>query len=567
MTPQTPTLHHSSTHNFTTHPTQTTTLPSQQQQDRLSTAADHNEVVKGDAVAAARLRLALAAALQSANLAAPSGTKAAKAAKLGPLQGLDAAGVAAYVEQMLQELVKAAQAGGSAANGAVGGSSDDEGEGEEDDAADDSKVLQQLEQLVAGLKLPAAETATLRKGLSFLAALAWLQLPAGFDAAAAAAGGGSSSKKAGKKHKHKQDAGGVLQHSEVQEGLQLAASISQPSDALRHTAAARLVGLLHHVHSRAGALAAAAAHQQGKQQSNKKQQQKAGQDGSEAAAARAAAANAADAITVELLELYGAAQKLASVAVTADEDIAEMVEQLGQLSAAVDQHAPTTLPPTCAAASAAASNTNQQQHQQHQQQQQAARKRVVLHLVHQLQLQLLSGGLSAEAAGSVVDDLEVSVLKGLGLSGQLLDQLRAADAAARLKMAGVAVEDDDAAGGRSSSKQQNGAAAKGRGSSSSSEDDDEDDAQDSGDESDDDDGSAWQDVLLDLLLSLLSNSSSGSGSGGVSVPSVPLREACEAVFKAFAEEMSAQGEECWRLVVRGGLFACLWTCCAGWLRC
>lgn len=100
-------------------------IPPSPLQDRLSTAADHNLVVQDDPAAAGRLRLALAAALQSANLAAPS-SKVAKAAKLGPLQGLDAAGVAEYVGQTLQGLVQAAQGVHSkgAANGAAG--SDDE---------------------------------------------------------------------------------------------------------------------------------------------------------------------------------------------------------------------------------------------------------------------------------------------------------------------------------------------------------------------------------------------------------------------------------------------------------
>jgi hypothetical protein len=378
--------------------------------------------------------------------------------------------------------------------------------------------MQQLEQLVAALKLPSADTPTLRKGFSFLAALSWLTLPASFDAAAA---GGS--KKAGKK-KQKQDkavadagAHAVLQQEDVQAGLQLAASIQpQPSGVLQRTAAARLVGLLHHLHSRAGAMAAAAAHQKQPKQQQDGKQQKAGQSSAQqdaAAAARAAAAQAADALTNDLLSLFVAAQKLPAVAVTADEDIAEMVEQLGQLYDAVEQHVPS--------APAAGTHSTQQQ----QQATAAARKRVVLHLVHQLQLQLLSGGLSAETAGSVVDDLEVSVLRGLGLNGQLLEQLRAADAQAKLKLAGAAAEASDS----------EEAAAGSDGDSDGS----------GSDSDDDDDGSAWQDVLLDLLLSLLSSSSSSESSGGrgggVSVPSVPLREACEAVFKAFAEDMTAQG--------------------------
>jgi len=109
-------------------------------QDRLSTAADHSHVVQDDPAAAARLRLALAAALQSANLAAPS-SKTAKAAKLGPLQGLDAAGVSDYINHVLQEVVQAAQgaqhgkAGPAAANGTVGSHSKDDSDEEQEAAA------------------------------------------------------------------------------------------------------------------------------------------------------------------------------------------------------------------------------------------------------------------------------------------------------------------------------------------------------------------------------------------------------------------------------------------------
>jgi hypothetical protein len=395
--------------------------------------------------------------------------------------------------------------------------------------ADDSKVLQQLEQLVSGLKLPAADAPTLTKGLSFLAALAWLKLPAGFDAAAAA-GGSSSSKKADKQQQQKKkkkqdgaaaaagDAAAVLQQVDVQEALQLAASI-RSGDGLRRTAAARLVGLLHHLHNRTNAAAAAAAHaKQPKQQQDGKQKQ---QDAAANAQQEAkAAVRGSETLTVELLALFDAVEKLPGVSAAADDDIAEMVEQLGQLSAVIQQHEPV--------ASAAADGSSQQQ----QQVSAAGRKRVVLHLVHQLRVQLLSGGLSAEAAGSVVDDLEVSVLRGLGLNGHSLEQLRASDAQAKLRMAGAAAAASD-----SEDEQELPAGSSGDGS------------EDGGSGSDDaDDDDAWQDVLLDLLLSLLSNSSSsseggGSGSkGGASVPTVPLREACEAVFKAFAEDMTAQGE-------------------------
>jgi hypothetical protein len=103
-------------------------------QDRLSTAAEHNQVVQDDPAAAARLRLALAAALQSANLAAP-GSKAAKAAKQGPLQGLDAAGVRDYVSQALQDLVQAAQGAQSSAQANGAQHSEEDSEEAEDTAA------------------------------------------------------------------------------------------------------------------------------------------------------------------------------------------------------------------------------------------------------------------------------------------------------------------------------------------------------------------------------------------------------------------------------------------------
>lgn len=45
---------------------------------------------------------------------------------------------------------------------------------------------------------------------------------------------------------------------------------------------------------------------------------------------------------------------------------------------------------------------------------------------------------------------------------------------------------------------------------------------------------AWMDVLVDILLSLL-------GRAGDALPFHPLREASEALFRAFAEQVTAQG--------------------------
>ncbi len=44
----------------------------------------------------------------------------------------------------------------------------------------------------------------------------------------------------------------------------------------------------------------------------------------------------------------------------------------------------------------------------------------------------------------------------------------------------------------------------------------------------------WMDVLVDILLSLL-------GRSGDALPFGPLREACEALFRAFAEQVTSQG--------------------------
>lgn len=45
---------------------------------------------------------------------------------------------------------------------------------------------------------------------------------------------------------------------------------------------------------------------------------------------------------------------------------------------------------------------------------------------------------------------------------------------------------------------------------------------------------AWMDVLVDILLSLL-------GRSGDSLPFGPLREACEALFRAFVDQVTPQG--------------------------
>uniref|UniRef100_A0A383W0H0 Myb-binding protein 1A n=1 Tax=Tetradesmus obliquus TaxID=3088 RepID=A0A383W0H0_TETOB len=499
--------------------------------DRIRSCAEHSLIAKSNPALAAKLRLALAAQLQSANLqqaAAAAGGSKAKGQQ-GLLQGLDAPGVAAYVDQLLQEIVAALAQHKAAANGsaaaAAAESLEDEDMAEADAEADDTKAKQLLDQLAAALKLQAADAATLRKGLVFLAAAAFLQLPRSLDVAslaapgsAAAAAAAAAATPAGKPSKKKQKAGKAAGDAAAaaaadgdslqleREVLQLAARVQpQPQQQVRQHCAARLITLLHSLHHRTGQQPKQ--QQQQQQQDGKEQQQQHGPSGETkkqrkarlqaeqeqaAAAARQAAWQQQEALTSQLVS---AAQQLQGVQPTAEEDVLEMVQQLQALEVLVQQHV--------------------QQQKQQQQQVAATRCRVVLQLLHQLQLQLLSGGLTAEAAGSVVDDLELAVVRGLGLPSDNLGLDKSAAAAAL------------------------------RGSSSEAEEDEEQQGSDnSSSSSEDGEGEpAWQDVLLDLLLALLSNSSSSDAAkgGGVLVPSAPLREACEAVFRAFAEEMTPQG--------------------------
>lgn len=398
---------------------------------------------------------------------------------------------------------------------------------------DDSKAKQLLDQLAAALRFPAADSSTLRKGLTFLAAAAFLKLPATLDTSALATAAGTdvasadhtSAKKIKKSKGGKGDpkaaaAAAAAQDSDeskaVSRALQLAARVQpQPPQQIRQQCAARLVTLLHSLQHRTGQHAKQQQQQQngtenGKAAGESKKQKKAQQE-QEAAAARAAAVQQQEALTAQLLKLVDAAQQLPEVKPTADEDIVEMVQQLQQLAAAVTRHIQQQQGSGAVAGS-------------------SVRSRSCIQLVQQLQLQLLAGGLSAEAAGSVVDDLEVAVVRGLGMStkGLGLDTSSAADLS----------DDDD--------EESN--------SQSHSEDDESDE---------DEDAPAWQDVLLDLLLALLSSSSDAAAAkaGGVLVPTAPLREACEAVFRAFAEDITAQGESTWLVLTHAvwGFWLAAWS--------
>ncbi|KAF8062006.1 pol5 [Scenedesmus sp. PABB004] len=478
--------------------------------ERINSCAEHSLVVRDDPALAAKLRLALAAALQAANLQPGGAGAGAKARSAGAalLAGLDGAGAAAYVDQLLGEFV--------AAVGGGDGDSDDADEGEEEaEEEEDARVRQLLDQLSAALRFAASEPATLRKGLTFLAAAAFLRPPAGVDVTALAGGsaagrpapgkGGKAGK--GKKAAAAAAAAGGAEEPE-QQALALAAAM-QPTRVVRRQCGARLIALLHSLQHRAapqqakqqqpqqGAAPADGEAAAGESKKARKARQLAEAEAA-AAAARAAAAVAHEALAARLLKLVADAQSLHGAAATADEDVLEMVEQLQRLASAVQAHG----------GDAARGRDGP-----------AARARVSVALVQQLQLQLLAGGLSTEAAGSVVDDLELALVRGLGMPDEGLGV--DADGVARA----LASDSDD--GGASDGDASDGGAS---------------DGSDGG--SDGSDGEpAWADVLVDLLLALLSASSSAEGGGrrGVLVPTAPLREAVEAVFRAFADDVTAQG--------------------------
>lgn len=511
-------------------------------------------MARRDAAAAARLRLALAAALQESGLVAAAGGGAGRAgrAALAPLQGLDAAGVAAYVEQLAAELAAALgeQAaghgdhrvtanGGSGANGSVDaddGDDDDENNDNDDDAGAEElspRAVALLEQLTAALRLPVTGADTLARGLGFLAGTAFLLLPPGLavDSLAAphsgkkAAAVPGSSKKASKRQQASSSAAAAAALTPELQGLADAAALQPaPPRGLRRLCGARLVALLHSLQHRGSV-------PRGGGSGNPRQQQQQPADGgvdddgtaagvpgeskkqrkarlaaerdAAAAAARQAASSQQAALTARVLQLLSDAPRLPGVQLVADEDVGEMVEQLRSLEATVASAAaaaaavPTAtalLPHSSDAGGAAAPGRDAR----------GTRARAVLALVQQLQLQLLSGGLSAASAASVADDLEFAITRGLGLP------------------------------------RQPGAGNNGGGSSSNDDDDDDGDDDEAG-------APAWPDVLLDLLLSLLSSAGNEAGSGGSSggsgaaVPLVPLREACESVFRAFAEDITPQG--------------------------
>jgi hypothetical protein len=431
------------------------------------------------------------------------------------------------------------------------------------------KVQLLLHQLVAALRFPSADSNTLCKGLTFLAVVAFLQLPRTVDkaelsrllthaAAAEAPGsaaatepdGSSSVKKSRKKAKIDQQVASVEGDGSMTEQQVVSLAVQMqpgPTQQLRQQCAARLIALLHSLQHRAVAGPGSQQQEQAGVPSNQQQQQKEGESNKQkkarlraqqersAAAARHAAWQQQEAATARLLQFVAAAQELTGIELTVSEDVLEMVQQLQQLGASISQYA--------AAAAAAGSQQKAAGNEQVEDHQQlpadaAAKYRASLHLIQQLQLQLLAGGLSAEAAGSVVDDLEAALVRGLGLPSEDIGIDKAAAAAA---LHG-SDEDEDA--------------------------DDEAEAEE--DSSEDGDSPAWQDVLLDLLLSLLSSSSSASGSeaGGsvaaaaaaaaaAAVPSAPMREACEGLFRVFADHMTSQGEV--QLLLLG--MSCMTGCC------
>jgi hypothetical protein len=443
---------------------------------------------------AGALRLAVAAALQGTSLTGGatfdlvSNTKTTAAL----LQGLDAQGVDTYMDQLVLDFVAGrvtpGATGGVATEAAAGGGADA--------AAADAARQQVLQQLAAAAKFPAAGAAARARALAVLAAAALLA-PRG-----AAAPKEEAVKKLAKK----------LASPDL---VTLVTVVPQLSDATRQVAAARLLGLVQALQARLAAGITAAARQQQQQQGSagdgstkqgkaaKKQKMAngaaatAGGDPQQQQEQVAALREEQERLLEGVLSFIEAAtaadgKQPFTLARSLDEAAAEGLEQLQQLTAVIQDH--------------------------HQQQQQeggghtssgssSGKVRSMLHLLQVLQLQLVTGATPAGVITGVVGDLGLVLTKGLQLGD---------------------------GGGDASS--------------------------DMGDDSSDDEGEAkpyWSDVLLDVLLALLSSSGEGSGSGGsgaadggsggggsssnVQLPTTLLREACEAVFRACAEDVTAAG--------------------------
>ncbi|KAI8471961.1 MAG: DNA polymerase phi-domain-containing protein [Monoraphidium minutum] len=128
----------------------------------------------------------------------------------------------------------------------------------------------------------------------------------------------------------------------------------------------------------------------------------------------------------------------------------------------------------------------------------AARARALLQLARLLQLQLLSDPAAFDAR--LVPDLMRVALEGAGAT-TLAEEVAAAAAAATAGEDSGSGSDEEGGGGGAPPH--------------------------------------WADLLLDVLLALLSAPGGGGGGGGL--PSAPLREAAEALFRASADELTAAG--------------------------
>jgi hypothetical protein len=123
-------------------------------QERLKSCTEHNQAVKEDAAAAAKLRMAVAAALQPfprlQAAAGVAGSSSKGRAQQQLLQGLDAAGVAVYVDQLLEELVAAVNAAAAAAGCPAGANGSGASEVEPDSDGSTSEDLEDDEAAGAG---------------------------------------------------------------------------------------------------------------------------------------------------------------------------------------------------------------------------------------------------------------------------------------------------------------------------------------------------------------------------------------------------------------------------------
>ncbi len=469
-------------------PSKQSTFPSSSIQERIATLGERS--TSGTTLPSdAGLRLALAAALQggaggAAGFDAASGSRTV--ARL--LSGLDAGGVDSYADRLLASFQSPLGGRGATANGATANGAADSSDSDSDEDDDEE----------GGAAAAGPDAAEAARGRALEQLCAALRFPAASDAlvarglaalAAAAflevpAGadcGGAED--AGGKKKQKKGGKAAGGGADIAAALKVVAGATAPelSPRVRNLCAARLVTLLHSVGHKTQRP------QPQQQQGDKDKDGGNKKDKAAAAAAAAAAAHEAararqEALLCGVLTLVERAQAVDGVRLAQPlPPAAEAALQgLRDLSAAL---APL-------AAGACAANAAPR-----------LRARALLQLSRLLQLQLLFDPAGFDAR--LVPDLLRVAAEGAGVRGL--------DAAVAAATAAADGSDDSDADGSGSDDEAAGPAH-------------------------------WADLLLDVLLALLSGApAGGDAGGGAALPTAPLREAAEGLFRASAEELTAGG--------------------------